>query len=58
MKVIVSEDVLMALKALVEWSRSYDPDDYARFTKDIPLIAEWLEEVGAMPRPADAEQAS
>jgi len=51
----VPENVLAAMKAVVEWAHSFDPDDDHLCTHDIPVIAAWLEGLGLLP-PADSEE--
>ena len=45
----VPENVLAAMKAVVEWAHSFDPDDTRLCTHDIPVIAAWLEGLGLLP---------
>ena len=42
----VPDNVLEAMKAVVEWAHSYDPDDDRLVMHDIPVIATWLEQLG------------
>ena len=44
----IPDHVVLALMAVVEWSRASEPDDEALFLKDIPVIAAWLEEQGLL----------
>jgi len=57
----IPENVLAALKAVVEWAHSFDPDDDHLVTYDIPAIAAWLEQLGLLRLeqllpPIDAEE--
>jgi hypothetical protein len=47
-RVILPNDVLRAIVAVVEWARSYDLDGDKLF-KNLPVIAAWLDELGLEP---------
>ena len=49
----IPDNVVLALMAVVEWSRAFEPDDEALFFKDIPTIAAWLEQQGLLLRAAE-----
>jgi hypothetical protein len=44
----IPEDVLTALKGIVQWTRTFDPDDDKLLANDIPTIANWLEQLGLL----------
>ena len=46
----VPDDVLEAIKAVVAWSQTIDPDDDKLLADDIPTIAAWLAELGLEPQ--------
>jgi hypothetical protein len=46
---VIPEDVLAALRGIVEWAHSYDPDDDRLLAQDIPAITAWLERFGLLP---------
>jgi hypothetical protein len=43
----IPEDVLAAMKGIVDWAHSYDHDKL--LVNDIPTIQTWLVEVGLLP---------
>jgi hypothetical protein len=52
-RIEISDDVLAAIRAVVEWYRGCDgPDDI--IVNDLPVIDGWLTELGLIP-PRDTE---
>ena len=56
-KIEISENVLMAIRAVVEYWRSTDPDDEDIIINDLPVIHAWLTELGLL-SPPDTEDES
>jgi hypothetical protein len=42
----IPDNILEAMKSIVEWAPSYDPDDDRLLAHDIPVMATWLEQLG------------
>jgi hypothetical protein len=47
-RIEVPENVLAAIRAVVEYWRSTDPDDEDIISNDLPVIYAWLEELGLL----------
>jgi hypothetical protein len=47
-RIEVPENVLAAIRAVVEYWRSTDPDDEDIIINDLPVIYAWLEELGLL----------
>jgi hypothetical protein len=47
-RIEVPENVLAAIRAVVEYWRSTDPDDEDIIINDLPVIYAWLEELGML----------
>jgi hypothetical protein len=54
-RIEISEDVLMAIRAVVEYWRSTDPDHEDIIINDLPVLYAWLEGLGLL-SPPDTEE--
>jgi hypothetical protein len=53
-RIEIPEDVLTAIKAVVEWWGSTDPDDEDFVINHLPVLTDWLEGLGLL-SPPDTE---